>query len=466
VKTTLERELKLEPPEGFELPPLAGDELDARDFTSTYYDTPARSLTRAGITLRRRVEDDDSLWQLKLPVGGGARSEIEVPGGATGPPDSLNELLTAHLLHGQVEPVATLRTRRAGVRVLDGSRAVADVTLDVVDVLDEGRAADNFAELEVELIDGEEKELEQLGRTLQRAGALRSDGRPKLMRVLHLAEEEQSKDVRSIDRVRRILALQLRELEAHDPGVRTGHDPEDLHRFRVATRRARAVIRATRPLLGDTLSRLSDELKWLAGMLGPVRDLDVLIERLRTEGALLDNDREGAETLVASLERERRAKREELLAAMRSTRYTALLTRFSEAIGSLVVHESDGKLKPLAKSPFLKLRKAAAELGDEPSDDELHELRIRAKRARYAAELLRTKKAERYVDALKKLQDVVGEHQDSVVAVVRLREAAGPETAIAAGRLIERELERRRQSRARFRGVLKTAVRRGRKTLR
>ena len=72
---------------------------------------------------------------------------------------------------------------------------------------------------------------------------------------------------------------------------------------------------------------------------------------------------------------------------------------------------------------------------------------------------------ERYVDALKTLQDVSGEQQDSVVAIKRLRDAALPETAIAAGRLVQREYERRRECRARLPTTLEAALRRGRKAL-
>jgi CHAD domain-containing protein len=319
--------------------------------------------------------------------------------------------------------------------------------------------------VEVELVDGDESDLEQLERTLRRAGAMRSDGRPKVMRVLGLAEEDPPAHKRPIERIQHLLAVQLRELEAHDPGVRLGHDPEELHRFRVATRRTRAIVRATKPLFGTALAGLAVELKWLAAMLGPVRDLDVLLERLRAEAALLDDEREAAEALVASFESERHERRQELLTALRSPRYTALLTTFADAIAALAAHENDGKLKPLAATQLKKLRKTASELDEEPADDQLHNLRIRAKRARYTAELVGSKRVEQYVDALKELQDVVGEHQDAVVATKRLRDAAVPETAIAAGRLIEREHTRRRKCRAAFPAALESALRRGRKAL-
>jgi CHAD domain-containing protein len=466
VESTLERELKLEPPDGFELPPLQGQELETRLFTSTYYDTPGRSLGRAGITLRRRVEKDLARWQLKLPRGENARSEIEAVDIETGPPDELRWLLTAHLRHGELEPVATLRTRRAGIRVADDERSIADVTLDVVEVLDDDQATGGFNELEIELVDGDEKDLKELAQALRRAGARPSDGRPKVMRVLRLPEEQAPPpDAPTIEHIRHLLAGQLRELEARDPGVRTAEDPEDLHKFRVATRRTRALARATRPLLGDRLEPLAAELKWLAALLGPVRDLDVLLAHLRREVATLGEDGAAAEPLLASLERERAAHRERLAAALDSERYVKLLDAFGAAIASLADIDVKGGLKPLAAAELRKLRKAADELPQDPSDEDMHALRIRAKRARYTAELAGGKKLAGYVEALKQLQDVVGEHQDAVVAEERLRAVLRGRSALAAGRLIEREHARRQARRAAFPAALETALRTGRKAL-
>jgi CHAD domain-containing protein len=211
-----------------------------------------------------------------------------------------------------------------------------------------------------------------------------------------------------------------------------------------------------------TLANLAVEMKWLAGMLGPVRNLNVLLERLRADAAVLGEEREAAEALVASFENERRERREELLTALRSPRYTALLRTSADAIAALTAQGSDGKLVPLAAAQLKKLRKAASKLDEEPPDEQLQTVRMRPKRARYAAELVGSKKAERYLDALKELQDVVGEHPDAVVAAPRLRDAAAPETAIAAGRLIEREHTRRGKSRAAFPAALERPLRRGR----
>jgi len=179
VRETLERELKLDVDGSFALPQLPGSPLPERVFTSTYHDTPARSLGRAGITLRRRVENGTSLWQLKLPRAGeaSARIELEEPGGPSGPPAGLARLLVAHVRHGGLEPVATLRTHRSGIRVEESGHPVADVTVDEVTIVYSERGVAGFTELEVELVgEGGERDLQRLGQVLLDAGAHESSG--------------------------------------------------------------------------------------------------------------------------------------------------------------------------------------------------------------------------------------------------------------------------------------------------
>jgi len=464
MRTTVERELKLAAGADFELPPLEGEPLAERVFTSTYYDTPTGSLAQSGITLRRRLENRRSAWQLKLPRPGDARAEIEARGNASGPPPDLAALLVAHLRHGALEQVAALRTHRRGVRVTDGSRALADLTLDEVDVLEGKSRVDGFAEVEIELVDGEPGDLERLGRELRAAGAKRSDGTPKVFRVLGIDRQPAPpKAATAHDLLVHHLRRQLVQLETYDPGVRLGEEPEDVHKFRVATRRSRALIRATRPFLGDRLAPLAQELGWLAGLLGPVRDLDVLLEHLRPEVDGLGDDAEGGAAILAALAAEREARRGELLAGLQSERYLHLLDSFAAEIDALP--QFRGKLTTLASDELKRLRQAAREAPAAPTDEQLHGLRIRTKRARYAAELAALadgRKLVRYVDALTAVQDAIGENQDAVVAQERLRALATGESAIAAGRLIEREQERRAAARERYPQLLGEALERGR----
>ena len=113
----------------------------------------------------------------------------------------------------------------------------------------------------------------------------------------------------AIDVLRELLERQLQAIERSQAGVRDGADPEDLHRFRVATRRTRALIRASRPLIRDQLAGLDRELRWLGGVSGPVRDLDVLIDHIRDLVDDLEPDQAGAESIIAGLERERLTQR-------------------------------------------------------------------------------------------------------------------------------------------------------------
>ena len=77
-----------------------------------------------------------------------------------------------------------------------------------------------------------------------------------------------------------VFRKQLRRMLRHEPGTRLGDDIEELHDMRVASRRLRAAIRLFRPFLPARFDRLGAELRWLGGVLGDVRDLDVQIEQL------------------------------------------------------------------------------------------------------------------------------------------------------------------------------------------
>jgi CHAD domain-containing protein len=452
MRTTIEHERKLEAPAGWELPALAGEELEPRVFTSVYYDTPGLSLARAGITLRRRTERGKSVWQLKLPRDG-ARAEIEEPGGPAGPPAQLHALLRAHVRHDAVAPVAELRTRRHG-RLAVHDEGSAEVTFDDVRIMDAQRVLEEFTEIEVELRDGDPAAVRAIAKELERAGAQAAPLTPKLFRALSLNGAPRPKT--PFERFVAMLREQLDAILANDPGVRLGGDDENVHKFRVATRRSRALLRAARPLYAGDVTPLNDELKWLAGVLGDVRDLDVLLAHLSAQAdALEPADASAGHRLLRTMRRRRSRARRTLLRTLDGPRYAALLDRFEETLTALQPSGDDTPLETLARQERKKLRRDAKRVADDAPDDELHALRKRGKKVRYAYELAHE---DQVVARTKTFQDVLGDHQDSVVAEEQLRalaSAAPADQAVAAGLLIAAEHARRAQARAGWRDAWK-----------
>jgi CHAD domain-containing protein len=265
------------------------------------------------------------------------------------------------------------------------------------------------------------------------------------MAALHpLAGLEQRED----DELQIALRGHVQELVEREPGVRLGADPEELHKQRVATRRLRSLLRSTRSQLEDPerAERLRDELRWLGALLGEVRDRDVLIAYLLEELATID-EAAAFGGILELLDAEREEARKELVAALDSPRYRGLLEELEQPPA---LREGD-RLETAAEADYKRLRKTAKGLGMDPADQELHRVRIKAKRARYAAEAVGGE--SRFVSRAKDVQDVLGEHQDAAVAEDRIRELVAQvrgtgRTALAAGRLIERQRARRAAARA------------------
>jgi CHAD domain-containing protein len=479
MKQTLERELKLDVEPGFRLPRLPGRSLAPRLFVSRYFDTPDHRLARHGVTVRCRIEQRRPLWQVKLPRGA-ARLELERPGTPTRLPSDLRQLLRVYTRDTDLVPIATLRTRRVGVLVRERGRPVAEVVVDSVAVLDGRRVKRRFREVEVELVGvGDEQILERVGTLLRDAGATKSQGVPKVFRALGLDFSVQATapdpSASALDRVLARMRDQLEAIRAHDPGTRLGEDPEELHQMRVATRRLRALLRAARPMFAPgPIKALREELAWLGEALGDQRDLDVMREHLRSELATLEpGDRGAGRALLGHLEQASRPARAKLLAALDDPRYFTLLDAIEDTIAQPPVVDPDASLVDIAAREWRKLRKTVKALPEEPTDADLHAVRIKAKRARYAAELAAAdggRSSERFVHLVKKLQDVLGEHQDAAVAEGRLRAFAGePPSARAgfvAGLLVERQHARRQGARAAFAECWPEVLRRGRKAWR
>jgi CHAD domain-containing protein len=242
----------------------------------------------------------------------------------------------------------------------------------------------------------------------------------------------------------------------HEEGSRLGRDSECVHRMRVATRRARAALRTASGVLAqEREEKLRVELAWLGGVLGDVRDLDVLIAHLRAEADSLEPaERNALKPVFSRLTAERRKARTSLLRALKSARFRRLLDDLAEAAVGEPTPNGRIKLDKRAGKEFDRLVKALHTLPSDPADEELHRVRKLGKRARYAAELaepLAPRKTATFVKRAQAFQDVTGEHQDAAVAEQKLRELvadASAEVSFAAGQLAERERARRVVARA------------------
>jgi CHAD domain-containing protein len=266
----------------------------------------------------------------------------------------------------------------------------------------------------------------------------------------------------TLDVIRCAVASSTIRLVSSDPIVRVGEDPEGVHKARVAVRRLRSDLRTFRPLVDrDWAQSLRGELRWLGRLLAPVRDAEVLGARLqeRIEG-MIGLELASAKVLLDGPETDRLDARRRLLEGMDSRRYQELVLRLVRAALEPVarrgrVDRPAVGIGSLMESPWAKLSKSAASLGSASSDAALHATRIDTKRVRYGAEALTPvfgKRASRFASGAEALQDVLGEHQDAVVAMAWLAdrgmEADDRAVAFTAGRLAELEAASRDRARA------------------
>ncbi|MDT7043184.1 CYTH and CHAD domain-containing protein [Candidatus Nitronereus thalassa] len=459
----VEHEIKLNIGSRFRLPDIPGDTLAPRVFTSTYFDTAGHRLARLGISLRRLTDHRKTRWQLKLPHKR-SRLELEIPSHHGTPPEPFLDLLFGLLRNEPCEVIAKLRTKRSGIRAQTMEGPLATIVVDRVTILDGRRAIGRFSEIEIERLGGNEKEMNRLKSLLRSAGAEEGDPRPKIVKVLGIQPDSTAPTVAAsappLDHFKVMIENQVKELLLHDPGTRFGKDPEELHRMRVSTRKFRALLRAAKVLLLPEWSNsLRTEMGWLGQALGAVRDYDVLLAHLQLEASsLLPAEKKIFCRVLISLETKRSVARAHLLEALRSDRYLKLLNYLEEAVHHPMPSTTEGvTLKEIARKEFNKLRRMVRQLKSNPSDQELHRVRIRTKRARYAAELAQRtmeKAVSRYIKQSKRLQGVLGDHQDAIIAEKQLRELLpgirSYKSAFVMGQVVARLHSRRQQARAAF----------------
>jgi CHAD domain-containing protein len=485
----LEEERKYDVDPGFTLPDLTGCLPDGGrllprppvTLRATYYDTADLRLARAGISLRHRRGDDEP-WTVKLPTGTvGIRREISRPGTSGRLPADLVELLTAYHRGEPLRAATTMRTvrRRYDLRDAD-DQVLVEIADDTVAVLDGKRTIATFREIEAERYDGGRKLLGKVGKVLRQAGAVEGDFVPKHVRAMGSAASREpdlapppgrlSPKAPAAAVITDALRRDIARIFGYDPLVRLAEPLPDgdtaVHQMRVGCRRLRSDLSTFRPLLDAAWADgLRTELSWLADALGGARDAEVLRARLhRTVAAdpVAPLDEPAVARIDAALGTRQAEALSALDAALASPRYLRLLERLIEAA-------RDPQLTPAARQPAPEALPRlvarpwrrlvdASRLSPGDPDDNWHAARIRAKRARYAADAVAATLgggAAGLAKALGKVQNLLGEHQDAAVAAGTWLAAAAADPddhalAVTAGRLYERERAVIREARERF----------------
>jgi len=466
---------------------------------SSYLDTPDLTLARHGVALRIRRQG--RRWEATMKWAGGVDGDVHerpeltvaLPSAPVLPflPPSgpLHTQLAALMAGRPLTPILTSDVRRRLFDVLPSDPAaaaatpapIAELALDSVRLHapQEGQAEATYSEVEIECREGDRRVIADLAQMLRCDFGLLPSSDSKFARGLALlygSEILNSSDQRVLAEdttaaaVRHMVAHQLHQLRSSDPGTRSG-EPEALHDMRVATRRLRAALRifaAGIPVRHQT--RLSDELQWLGKLLGRVRDLDVQLEKLdRFTAAAPAGFRPALGLVRAHLDAERLRCRANMVAGLDTRRYFRLLIRLEHfASGREARRRRDAAaLESIAatgrgdiKKAFRRLLKRGAKIEATPYPEDLHALRMRAKRLRYLLEFLQEltgKPGRLLVKRLTELQDLLGSYHDAVVAAEFVRsyvESTGtqlpPASMMAFGALVASELRLAEEKRADF----------------
>ncbi len=466
----VEREAKYDVTSDFVVPSVAGAaEPTTQQLRSEYFDTAGRRLLQAGVTLRRRTGSTDTGWQLKVPSPP-YRTEIRVPLDAPGDPipKELTELLRGATAGEALLPLAVLDTQRTARLVSTGAgRPLAEIADDVVHASSGGprATASSWREVEIELSDdAPEDALRPIGAALRAAGAEPSASSSKLARAVDappLAAEPGTAAAVVLD----YLTAQYRSLIAGDIALRRGEIGK-VHKTRVAIRRLRSALRVFGALFdSSSTAALDAELRWVAGVLGAVRDSQVLDRRLRVLlGEVDEADLLGP--VSARIHGELAGRQTESWEAVEATlsgaRYLGMLRTLGEWFSQPTLtdagRDSAGAVRGLVRKAERRVaRRLDRALGGRDAAA-LHAVRKAAKRARYASEtgrpVLGGKRSKKHAKRYAALQDLLGEHQDAMLSTALLRRLgaiAGTtpgENGFAFGILYEREWETARRIRA------------------
>jgi len=437
-----------------------GDD-DTRELISVYFDTPDLDLQRAGASLRVRESKGQKVQTLKRGDGL-AREEHEAPIDGDSPNPTLGPLpdLLPQRARDALQPAFHVRvTRRRRLVRFDG--AEIEIALDQGEVRG-GKRVSPISELELELKSGEPAALFGLARELSHAAPIYLSFASKSQRGQALVAGESlhahkrakvalRKDATIAEVFQSVARSALQSIAVNAEVLRQRSDSEAVHQLRVAARALRSALSTYREVVGDdAFERIKGELRWLAKACDDARNLDVFAEETLTWADTLEPAPPALPKLTDEIQAAREHAAADAAQVVASARFRDLLIEATGWVdtGAWLSRPPSGEpARPFAAHALQrrrrKLLKDARDLA-RLSDAERHKVRIDAKKLRYAAEGFRGlyggKAADRFIKAIKALQDELGALNDIATAETLLgRLGLTPEAAFAAGELVGRK---------------------------
>src|SRR5262249_5405378 len=255
---------------------------------SVYFDTKNQKLRKNGLMLRVRREGRHHTQTIKATANAGQfeRDEWESEIAGSEPDfDAANgtalEPLLTKKLRRRLKPAFETRGRATVYPLVDNVHATP-LPFDR-GTIDPGIRSLPLCEIELELKRGSAADLFNVAHELTQALPARLAVKSKSERGYELLDGEQELPVKaaSIDlhvgmsareAFRTIGLACLKQVIDNEPALTRG-DPEGVHQMRVGLRRLRAAMSLFAALLRDPqTAAIKNELKWLAGELGPARE--------------------------------------------------------------------------------------------------------------------------------------------------------------------------------------------------
>jgi inorganic triphosphatase YgiF len=411
---------------------------------STYFDTPKLLLRKNGVSLRVRQAGKKRVQTIKTVNGGISLSRGEWEHKLQGDEPDLGaahgtalEPLLSRKLKRDLEPIFATHVQRTFLPLRSGNSQI-ELALDEGHVR-AGQKSSPLAEVELELKRGTASDLFKAARLVAGLAPVKLALKSKSEHGYDLIADQPSRafhgskivlqhDTGIATAFQVIGRSVLRHIAANEPAVRAA-DPEGVHQMRVGVRRLRAAIAVFSELLDcKQTQQIKRDLKWLAGKLGPVRDLDVFLKGKIAlfEGA--DSPTAGLPELKSELVYRRDVAAESAKGAITTARYRLLIFNILEWIedGKWLKQSRshlDRKIRPFAAHLFerrtKKAKRKARRVG-EVEAPKRHKLRIIIKKVRYALYFFeslfsRTKALSRYKKYLQALQDNLGALNDIAV---------------------------------------------------